>query len=133
MTQEATVNKLLSNGYAQVTVARGTACGGNCDNCEACVYQQEVAVVAKNEIEAKVGDRVLIDCKSSKIYGAVMLVYVLPLILMLAGYAVGYALGLTEGWCILSCFAGLLVGAGIVVLQRKNKRMNFTYDLIKIL
>lgn len=133
MTQEAVVNKLFANGYAQVTVARGTACGGNCDNCEACVYQQEVEVVAKNEIEAKVGDRVLINCKSSKIYGAVMLVYVLPLILMLAGYAVGYAAGLTEGLCILCCFGGLLLGGLLVVLQRKNKRMNFTYDLIKII
>ena len=41
MTQDAVVTKVFPNGMAEVVVARGTACGSNCGNCESCVFQNE--------------------------------------------------------------------------------------------
>ena len=48
MTQEAVVTKLLPSGMAEVAVKRTSACGGNCGNCESCVFDSELKTAAKN-------------------------------------------------------------------------------------
>ena len=53
MTQDAVVTKVFPNGMAEVVVARGTACGSNCGNCESCVFQNEIKAFAKNSVHAK--------------------------------------------------------------------------------
>ena len=42
MTQDAVVTKLVSRHVAEVEVERGTACGGTCESCEACVFQNRI-------------------------------------------------------------------------------------------
>ena len=42
MTQDAVVTKLISRHVAEVEVERGTACGGTCESCEACVFQNRI-------------------------------------------------------------------------------------------
>ena len=42
MTQNAVVTKLISRHVAEVEVERGTACGGTCESCEACVFQSRI-------------------------------------------------------------------------------------------
>ena len=74
MTQEAVVTKLLPNQMAVVAVTRMTACGGNCGSCESCIFQSELKTLAHNLVEARPGQRVLIESKSSAIFGAAMLV-----------------------------------------------------------
>ena len=135
MTQDAIVFKCLENDMAEVVVTRATACGGNCGSCEACMFQSELKTPARNLVNAQPGQRVVIESKSSRIYGAILLVYVLPLILALLGYFAAYAAGASEGWCIVACFAGVLLGAGITVLsQRLKKGKNpITFDIIQIL
>ena len=91
MTQDAVVFRCLDDERAEVVVTRATACGANCESCEACVYQNELKTVARNLVGAKPGQRVVIESKSSKIYGAILLVYVMPLILALLGYFAAYA------------------------------------------
>ena len=56
MTQDAVVTKVFPNGMAEVVVARGTACGSNCGNCESCVFQNEIKAFAKNSVHAKPGE-----------------------------------------------------------------------------
>lgn len=134
MTQDAIVYKCLSDEMAEVVVTRATACGGNCGSCEACMFQSELKTPARNLIGARPGQRVVIESKSSKIYGAILLVYVLPLILALLGYFAAYAAGAPEGLCILACFSGVLLGAVITVLsQRLKKNQNsITFDIIQL-
>ena len=125
MTQDAIVTKCLPNGMAEVVVTRTTACGSNCGNCESCIFQSELKTLARNQVDAKPGQRVVIESKSSKIYGAAMLVYILPIVLVVFGYAVAYAAGAGEGVCVASSFAGLLIGAAIIVMSQrlgKNKK-----------
>jgi len=131
MTTAGTITKILANGLAEVSVSRGTACGGNCDNCEACISANSIQAVAKNSISAAVGDKVVLDCRSSVVYKAIALVYVVPIVLMLLGYAVGYLLGLSEGLCILLCFLGVIAGGVIIVVSQKKSRFRFEYDIVE--
>ena len=132
MTQDAIVYKCLPNNMAEVVVTRTTACGSNCGNCESCIFQSELKTLAKNTIAARPGQKVIIESKSSKIYKAAMLVYILPLILMVLGYALGAVLSAGEGLGIALGFVGLIAGAALIVLseRRKNKEP-ITFEIIE--
>ena len=86
MTQDAVVTKLLPNNMAEVAVARTTACGGNCGSCESCIFQSELKTPARNLVGARPGQKVVIESKSSAVYKAAMLVYLLPITLVVLGY-----------------------------------------------
>lgn len=122
MTQEAVITKLLPDNMAEVVVTRGTACGSNCGNCESCIYDSKVKALAKNSIGALRGEKVIISSKTSFVFGAAMLVYVMPLVLFLLGFAIAHMLGGSEGVCVLTSFIGLVLGAVIVVLSQRLKK-----------
>ena len=133
MTQDAVVTKVLPNDMAEVAVARTTACGGNCGSCESCIFQSELKTIAHNTIGAGIGQKVVIESKSSKIFGAAMLVYIMPLVLFIAAYAIAYVAGAQEDLCIAISFLGLIAGAVIMVLsQRLKKDKNpITFEIIR--
>ena len=134
MTQEGIVTKLFPDNMAEVAVTRMTACGGNCGSCESCMLQSEVKTLAKIHAAAQTGQRVLIESRSSAVFGAIFLVYVMPLVFFLLGYGAAYLAGLSEGLCILCSFAGLALGAVLLVLsQRRRKKNAISYDIIKCL
>ena len=132
MTNNATVTKLMPNNTAEVVVTRLTACGGNCGSCEGCVCDNEVRAVANNLAGAKPGQKVIIESQSSKIFGAVVMVYIMPIVLFLAGYLAAAAAGASEGVCIAVSFAALLVSAVILVVSQKKKKEKITFNIIKI-
>lgn len=134
MTQEGIVTKLFPNGMAEIAVTRMTACGGNCGSCESCMLQSEVKTLAKNLVSAQPGQRVLIESRSSAVFGAIFLVYVMPLVFFLLGYGAASLAGLREGLCILCSFIGLAFGALLLVLsQNRKKKKEIEYDIIKCL
>ena len=132
MTQDAIVFKCLNDEMAEVVVTRATACGSNCSSCEACVFQNELKTVARNLIGAKPGQKVLIESKSSRVYGAILLVYIVPIVLAIIGCFSAYAAGASEGLCVLCTFLGFLLGAAIVVISQKIKRdkQSITFDIV---
>lgn len=121
MTQDAIVTKLLPNAMAEVVVTRSTACGSNCGSCEACIFQSELKAVAKNSINARPGQRVVISSRTSKVFSAAMLVYVMPLVLFILGYAAASLLGAKEGLCILASFVCLILSAVLLVRHQKRQ------------
>ena len=133
MTQDAVVFRCLDNERAEVVVTGAAACGANCESCEACVYQNELKTVARNLIGARPGQKVLIESKSSKVYGAILLVYIVPILLAVLGCFAAYAMGASEGICVLCTFLGFLMGAVVtVVTQRLMRDRNpITFDIIK--
>ena len=135
MTQKAVVTRVFPNNMAEVAVTRTTACGGNCGNCESCIFQSQLKTMAKNGISASPGQRVLIESKSSNVFGAALLVYIMPLLFFLVGFALAYSLGASEGICIAVSFAGLILGAAILVLsQRLKKNKNpITFDIVELI
>ena len=132
MTQDAIVYKCLNDQLAEVVVTRATACGSNCASCEACVFQNELKTVARNLIGAKPGQKVQIESQSSKVYGVILLVYIVPVILAVLGCFAAYAAGAGEGIVILCTFLGFLLGAVILVMsQRLKKNKNeISFDII---
>lgn len=135
MTQEAVVTKLLPSGMAEVAVKRTTACGGNCGSCKSCVFQNELKTPAVNTIKAQPGQKVLIQSQTSRIFKAAFLVYVFPLLLFLIGYLLSVILSLGETLGIVFSFAGLVLGALIVVWSQRRIREKdkITFEIIEFL
>ena len=129
------MTRVFPNNMAEVAVTRTTACGGNCGNCESCIFQSELKAMAKNRVSARPGQKVLIESKSSKVFGAALLVYILPLVFFLAGFAIAYSLGAAEGVCVAVSFLGLAVGAAVVVVsQRLKKNKNpISFDIVELI
>ena len=133
MTQNAVVTRILSRHTAEVEVERGTACGGNCGACDACVFQNVIRATAINKVSALPGQQVVIESKTSAVLGAAMLLYIVPFVLLFIGYAVGAALHLAEGGCIL--FSALFFALGVavnVLYQRRKKAADITFEIISV-
>ena len=134
MTQNAVVTKLISRHVAEVEVERGTACGGTCESCEACVFQSRIRAEALNKVSALPGQKVVIESKTSDVLGAAALLYLVPFVLLFLGYAIGSALGWGEGGCVLIGFAFFARGVACnVVYQRRKKASPITFEIIQVL
>ena len=135
MTQEGVVTRVFENGMAEVAVTRSTACGGSCGCCEACVYQGELKQTARNLVNAVRGQRVVIQSKTSMVFKAAALVYIMPLALFLLGYVIGYLCGGSEGVCVALSFAGLAIGGVLIVAsqRRKHGETGINFDIIELL
>ena len=132
MTQDAVVTRTFHNSLAEVAVKRSTACGSNCGNCESCVFQNELKVTADNCIGARPGQKVVIESKSSKVYKAILMVYIMPIVLFLLGYAIAAALGAGEGIAV--SFAALAVSAALLVLwyKKRGNKDKISFAIISI-
>ena len=113
MTQDAVVTKLVSRHVAEVEVERGTACGGTCESCEACVFQNRIRAEAVNKVSALPGQKVVIESKTSDVLGAAALLYLVPFVLLFLGF---FALGVAFN----------------VIYQRKKKASPITFEIIQI-
>ena len=121
MTQDAIVTRLLPNAMAEVVVTRSTACGSNCGSCESCIFQSELKAVAWNRINARPGQHVVIESRTSKVFSAAVLVYVMPLVLFVLGFVIATVLGASEGLAILVSFLALILAAVILVRQQRRQ------------
>jgi len=94
MTQVATVEKVMANGMAEISVPRKSACGHDCEECAGCgVTGSAVHAFAHNPIGAQKGDKVVVESSSKKLYKVMLVVYMLPLLLFLLGYLCSAGVG----------------------------------------
>lgn len=132
MTQEAVVLSNLPDGRATVAVVRGTACGANCGSCESCIYQNESHIVAANPLNAVAGSKVTIESASSLVYRAAIIVYILPVALLIAGYAIADLIfKAAEPVCVVVSFIAMLLGVAAIVFTQRNKKP-IPYEIISI-
>ena len=123
MEQIVRVRRVMPDGRAEIFIVRQSACSGDCHKCSGCGAAKETVIaVAENPIGARAGDFVTLVTDSRQILGMAMLVYVLPLVLFFAGFALGAWMGFYEA--LMGC-AGFVLGVGIIVwadrrLQKKN-------------
>ena len=95
MEQIVRVRQTFENGSAQVLHIRQSACSGDCHKCSGCGAQKETMIVtADNPIRAEVGDFVTLTSDTASVMKAVVAVYLVPLVMFFAGFA----LGMTLGW-----------------------------------
>ncbi|MCI2106289.1 MAG: SoxR reducing system RseC family protein [Intestinimonas sp.] len=126
MTQTATVSRTLQNGMAEICVVREGACSHNCSDCQGCMTAKQPTVYAqaKNPAGAKAGDIVVVESKNGPLLGIAVVVYLIPMLLLLAGYFIGYALGFSQNGCILVAFLFFVVSFGLSVLLNRYVKQN---------
>ena len=125
MLQQAIVKKTGEDGLAEILVERTWIVGGDSD----------MNAVVKNPIGAEVGEHVYIDIPTKGMFRGAAAVYIIPLVLLFAGYAIAALLGAGEGLCILCGFIAL-VGSYFAVdaISKKIHAKNPTpYEIVKIL
>ena len=98
MEQIVRVHRLREDGRADIILVRESACSGDCHKCSGCGAQKETMIVqAENPIKAQVGEFVTLSSDTATVMKAVVAVYLVPLVLFFAGYALGYKLGVSGG------------------------------------
>lgn len=121
MEQKAVVKRIVAAGIAQVSLMRQLECGLSCKSCEGCPQKpkDEILSLADNAVNAQIGQVVRVQSNSGSAIGIAALVYLVPCVLLVLGYLLGAWLGLGEGLCIVTAFAGLLLGfVPAVILDR---------------
>jgi sigma-E factor negative regulatory protein RseC len=93
MEQLVRVKEVFDNGTADVILVRESACSGDCHKCSGCgAAKQSLVLTAENPIGARVGDMVVISSDTGPVLKAAAVLYLLPLVLFLAGYLLGAVL-----------------------------------------
>lgn len=110
MEEIGTVEKLKKSNTARVVFARKSAC----DKCGMCMRHKDsmtVYVDVKNELDAKVGDKVAVTMGDSFVLKAAFIVYIIPVLLVGIAIAIGYSF---DELILFGMIVGALV-VGVVV------------------
>lgn len=132
MTQIATVEKDLGGGYAEISVPRKSACGHDCEECAGCgMTGAAIRARARNDIDAAPGEKVVVESSNRKLFGVVLLVYILPVVLFLLGYFLSE--GLAENWRYVIAIAAAAVSFIPCVLYDRYARRKevLTYTIMR--
>ena len=142
-TEEGIVFKLGAPGdqTAWVKTTRSSACE-SCSSRDACHGEggvQEMEVEAINTAGARVGDRIVLKIETANLLKATFLLYVFPVLAMLAGAAAGHALARMQGMDpsgLSALCAFLFFGLAFVIIRIAGRRMSanagYKPEIIKI-
>lgn len=130
MEQRVRVKKANPDGTATVIHIRESACSGDCHKCSGCGAAKEAIVfTAANPIGAKTGDLVTVRSETGPVLKAAVVLYMLPLVLFFAGYALGAALNIS-GAATGGLAFGLSIAFIVVYDRRMAKKDNTIYTII---
>ena len=134
MTQIATVEEILSGGYAVISVPRKSACGHDCEECAGCgMTGAAIKAKAKNKAGAQPGQKVIVESSTKKLLGVVALVYMLPVVLFLLGYFLSDGLAESVRYAI-AIGAAALSMVPIVLYDRHARRNEIlTYTILRLI
>jgi len=141
-TEEGIVTKIPQPGKVLVSTVRSGACSACTAKgmCQSVGGGGEAEVVAINSADARVGDRVVISFRTGSLLKAMFLLYIFPIICLLAGAVIGnnYAPYLQMDPSIPSAVIGFLFFAAAVVFVRTKsnrmaKKVEYQPKIIRIL
>ncbi len=125
MEQIVRVHRLRDDGRADIILVRESACSGDCHKCSGCGAQKETMIVtAENPIRAQVGEFVTLSSDTASVMKAVAVVYLIPLVLFFAGYALGHSLGVSGG--LVGALGFVLGIVGAIWFDRRTAKKNDT-------
>jgi len=142
-TEEGVVFRMGSSatGMAWVKTTRSGACA-SCSSKEACHVGgggKEMEVEAINTADAQVGDRVVLNIKTASFLKATFLLYVFPILSMIAGALLGQVVAVMRGTNpsgLSALFGFLFFGLAFIVIRIAGRRLsaNTSYqpEIIKI-
>ena len=123
MQQLVKVLKCEPDGMAQVACLRQSACSGDCHKCSGCgAVEQTMVFTARNPIGARPGDMVTVESATGPLLKAAAVLYLLPLVLFIAGYLVGmqWGVGGLVGAMAFAASIGLIIAYDRLVMKKKN-------------
>jgi sigma-E factor negative regulatory protein RseC len=127
-TEQGIVLRTDAGGSAWVKTVRSSACEG-CTargSCHITEGGQDMEVKAINSVGASVGDRIVLNLETTSLLKATFLIYVFPIILLIAGAALGQALAplIKFNPSALSVFLGFaFFFAGLFITKTRANRM----------
>ena len=135
MTQIATVERILDADHAEISVPRKSACGHDCEECAGCgVTGAAVHARASNPIGARPGQKVVVESSTKNMLRIVVLVYLIPVVLFLAGYVIPTMLSASAGLSIFIAVLGFV--AGILIAVRYDRRLRarggLTFNIVRV-
>lgn len=131
MEQLVRVRKINEDGTAQVVHIRESACSGDCHKCSGCgAVKQAMLIDAYNPIGAQPGDMVQIRSETGPVLMGAMVLYIVPLVLFIAGYLLG------DAWWGMGPLIGALsfaLGLGIAALYDRlvAKKQKTVYTIVR--
>lgn len=129
-------------GLAQVETTQQEACKscGAQQACHALSGSKKRVVSAVNQVQAKTGDRVLLSMPRKGVLGATFLVYMVPVMALIAGAALGKRLAPSWGWegqtgAVILGLAALVLAWLVLrrISQRLARRKELTVKVVRIL
>ncbi len=133
MTQNAEVKEVIEGGLCIVSVKRESACGGNCAACGGgCAPESMVDAIAKNSAGAKKGDIVVVESSNEEVYKMAAVVYVLPVLLMIAGYIAGFSIFSLEWAGGVFAIFGFLSGLFAAKKLDSKKRGKILMEAVRV-
>lgn len=143
-TEKGIVIKLGSSSTptAWVKTTRSEACK-SCSSRHSCNAEgsgKEMEVEAINSAGAKVGDRIVLSMQTASLFKATFLIYIFPILAMLAGAFFGQILAVNNGnhdpSGLSALMAFLFLGLSIIIVKMLGKAMSlkkeYTPTIIRI-
>ena len=123
MKQTVKVLTCDSNGTAQVACLRQSACSGDCHKCSGCgAVEQTMIFTARNPIGARPGNLVVVESATAPLLKAAAVLYMLPLVLFIAGYLLGmqWYVGGLVGCLAFVLSIAIVIAYDRLVMQKRN-------------
>lgn len=133
MTQIATVERIIDDHHAEISVPRKSACGHDCEECAGCgMTGAAIHARASDPIGVEPGDKVVVQSETKKLLGVVALVYLLPVIAFLLGYFLSDGLAEKVRYCI-AIAAAIAAFIPSIFYDRYAKRHEvLTYTVVRL-
>jgi positive regulator of sigma E activity len=140
MLEEGVVRELADGGESARVEVRVSARCPSCSNrasCAAEAFEQGAVIVldARNSAGASPGERVRLEMNPENVWLSAFFVFVLPVLLAMAGYAAGCIGGVESAWPYVGAAVGLVVWAVLVlwVGRALGRRRSFRPTVVEIL
>jgi sigma-E factor negative regulatory protein RseC len=144
-TEEGVVFKMGASGAgtAWVKTTRSSACE-SCSSRDTCHgesggKEMEMEVEAINTADARVGDRVLLNIRTASLLKATFLLYVFPILAMIAGAVLGQAVAVmrdADPSGLSALFGFLFFGLAFIVIRitgrHLSKNTSYQPEIIKV-
>jgi sigma-E factor negative regulatory protein RseC len=144
-TEEGVVFKMgaAGAGTAWVKTTRSSACEA-CSSRDTCHgegggKEMEMEVEAINTADARVGDRIVLNIETASLLKATFLLYVFPILAMIAGAVLGQAVAVMRGTdpsALSALFGFLFFGLAFIVIRITGRRLSrdasYRPEIIKV-
>ncbi len=129
MEQLGKIVEIIDSNTAKLNMRKHTSC----KNCGACHIgtNPDITIEAENKIDAKLGNLVEVSMKTQNVLSAAFIMYVIPLLILILGIAVGTKLFNSENEEIYSILLGFIfLGISYFVIKQNEKKFNKKYKAV---